>query len=160
MALRDALASADIQRFVNEKNQSPAPAGEDMSSSSQTLIDLETRFWQSMVDNQTDVALGLLAETSMMVSPHGAMQFGHADYRKMAEQGSMVVRSFAFSDMQVLFPNEATAILSYKVKQGTSPRGKSEVTEEEMLDSSTWLHDGSAWRCVLHTETPLAAATK
>jgi len=39
-----------------------------------TLMDLETRFWQSMVDQDTDTALSLLCEPALMVSSHGAMQ--------------------------------------------------------------------------------------
>jgi hypothetical protein len=60
-----------------------------------TLVDLETKFWQSMVDQDTDAALALLTEPALMVSGHGAMKFDHAGYRKMAEQGSMVLTSFA-----------------------------------------------------------------
>jgi len=119
-----------------------------------TLMDLETRFWQSMVDQDTDTALSLLCEPALMVSSHGAMQFDHAGYRKMAEQGSMVVKGFAFSDVEVVCPNDATAILVYRVRQTTAPRGKSETSTEEMLDSSTWVRDGDRWLCAMHTETP------
>jgi hypothetical protein len=125
-----------------------------MANSAATLIDLETRFWQSMVDNETDVALDLLTEPALMVSTHGAMQFDHATYRKMAEQGQMVVTALEFSDMQVLFPNDATAIVTYGVRQTVSPRGKNEGSQQNMLDSSTWVLDGAAWRCAAHTETP------
>ena len=59
-----------------------------MPTSSKTLIDLETKFWQSMVDQDTDTALEMLTEPALMVSSHGAMKFDHAGYRKMAEQGS------------------------------------------------------------------------
>lgn len=128
-----------------------------MPTANQQLIDLETRFWQSMVDDETDVALGLLAEPSMMVSAHGAMRFDHAAYRRMAEQGAMVVKSFEFSDMQVAFPNDATAVLTYHVKQGVAPRKDGKTTMQEMNDSSTWVRTGKDWQCVLHTETPAQA---
>jgi len=118
------------------------------------LIDLETRFWQSMVDHDTDVALGLLCEPALMVSAHGAMKFDHAAYRKMADQGTQVVTSFELSDMEVVFPNEATAVLSYRVKQGVAPRGGGSTRHEEMQDSSTWVKTGEDWRCAIHTETP------
>ena len=127
-----------------------------MQNPSATLIDLETQFWQSMVDQKTDVALGLLCEPALMVSAHGAMKFDHAGYRKMAEQGTMVVKSFAFSDMEVVFPNDATAILSYRVKQGVAPRnGSGTATEQEMHDTSTWIKTDGGWRCAMHTETPV-----
>ncbi len=120
-----------------------------------TLIDLETRFWQSMIDNDTESAVGLLNEPSLMVSSHGTMQFDHAAYRKMAENGARVLTSFEFSDMQVVFPDEKTAILAYRVKQAMAPRGKEDQsTEQDMYDTSTWIRSGNAWHCVMHTETP------
>ena len=128
-------------------------------ASSKTLIDLETRFWQSMVDQDTDAALRLLEEPALMVSSHGAMKFDHAGYRKMAEQGSMVVRSFELNDIEVDFPTDTTAVLSYRVRQGISPRGKKDVVTEDMNDTSTWVRDGEKWRCALHTETPVAQTT-
>lgn len=128
-----------------------------MPTSSKTLIDLETKFWQSMVNQDTDTALEMLTEPALMVSSHGAMKFDHAGYRKMAEQGSMVLTSFELSDMEVVFPNDTTAVLTYHVKQAVAPRGKGEPTEQEMNDTSTWIQDGTGWRCVMHTETPAGA---
>ena len=128
----------------------------------QTLIDLETRFWQSMIDQDTDVALSMLAEPSMMVSSHGAMKFDHAAYRKMAEEGAMKLSSFELSDMQVVSPNDNTAIVTYRVKQKVGSRDKSgKGTTQEMADSSTWVRASDGWKCVMHTETPLESqATK
>ena len=130
-----------------------------MPKPTQKLQELENRFWQSMVDQDTDVALGLLAEPALMVSSHGSMQFDHAGYRKMAEQGKMVLTSFELSDVDVVFPTETTAILTYHVKQAVAPRGnKGEGKVEEMNDTSTWVQVGGEWKCVMHTETPAAAA--
>ena len=131
-----------------------------MQNPSSTLVDLEKKFWQSMVDHETDVALNLLCEPALMVSTHGAMKFDHAGYRKMADHGTMVVNSFELSDMEVVFPTESTAILSYHVKQGVAPRGKggkSATTEQEMHDTSTWVKTDHGWRCAMHTETPVTA---
>ena len=119
-----------------------------------TLVDLETKFWQSMVDQDTDTTLSLLCEPAVMVSAHGAMKFDHDGYRKMAEQGTMVLTSFKLSDVEVVFPNEATAVLTYHVKQSMALRGKTESVTQEMTDSSTWVQDGKNWLCVMHTETP------
>ena len=125
-----------------------------MTKPNKTLKDLENKFWQSMVDEDTDAALALLNEPALMVSSHGSMKFDHAGYRKMAGQGSMVVTSFELSDVEVLFPNETTAIVTYRVKQGTSPRGKKDSMVQEMSDSSTWIQTGEGWKCVMHTEAP------
>ena len=130
-----------------------------MPTKEQDLVKLETQFWQSMVDQDPDIAVGLLAEPALMVSSHGAMQFDRAGYRKMADQGTMVVKSFEFDDMQVMFPNPSTAILTYSVRQGVAPRGKGQTTIQEMNDSSTWVKMGNDWKCVMHTETPIDEKT-
>lgn len=129
-----------------------------MATPSKTLIALETKFWQSMVDEDTDTAVKMLAEPAPMVSAHGAMKFDHDAYRRMAEQGPKVLTSFELSDMDVVFANDDTAILTYRVKQGVATRGNGEATVQQMNDSSTWIRAGKQWRCVLHTETPTDGA--
>jgi ketosteroid isomerase-like protein len=120
------------------------------------LIALENRFWQSMVDEDTETALSLLDEPALMVSPHGTMKFDHAGYRRMAEQGTMVIKSFELSEMNVLFPSEDIAVLSYHAKQSLAPRGESGASEQQMADSSVWTRkEDGQWRCVMHTETPV-----
>jgi len=97
----------------------------------------------------------------MMVSAHGALQFDRAMYGKMAKEGPMVVTSFEFSDMQVVFPTDAMGILTYRVKQGVAPRGdKAQSTEQVMHDSSTWILADGQWQCVMHTETPVDDSMK
>ena len=131
-----------------------------MTTATKTLIDMETKFWQSMVDQNTDAALQLLHDPSQMASAHGAMKFDHAGYRKMAEQGSMVVTAFALSDIEVLFPSETTAVMTYRVKQTVAARqgGKSgKGTVQDMSDTSTWVYVDKRWQCVLHTESQMEA---
>ena len=126
-----------------------------MTTPSKTLIDLETKFWQSMVDQDTATALKLLHDPACMATAHGAMKFDHAGYRKMAEQGSMVVTSFALSDVEVTLPTETTAVLTYRVKQSVAARDGGHSTTKDMSDTSTWVHLGNRWQCVLHTESPM-----
>ena len=128
-----------------------------MTPPNKTLVNLETKFWQSMVDEDTDTALQMLNEPALMISAHGAMKFDHEGYRKMAEQATMVVTSFEFSDMEVVFPNEKTAILTYRVKQGVATRGNGKASVQQMNNTSTWVQVGSQWKCVMHTETPATA---
>lgn len=134
-----------------------------MSTAPQTLIDLEKKFWQSMVDQDTDTAIDMLSEPAVMVSSHGAMKFDHAGYRSMAEKGPMVITGFELSDVEVLMPSDSTAILTYRVRQTVAPRDMTQgagqhATTQDMLDSSTWIRDGLGWRCVMHTETPAIAS--
>ena len=132
-----------------------------MTTPRNRIVDLEKRFWQSMIDNDTDTALALMTEPSTLVSAYGTMKFDHADYRRMAEKGDMIVKSFEFSDVDVQFPNDDTAIATYKVKQATARRGDSRSTTQQMADSSTWIRgEDGQWRCILHTETALQEMKK
>ncbi len=131
-----------------------------MTTAAKTLIGLETKFWQSMVDQDTEAALQLLHDPSQMASSHGAMKFDHAGYRKMAEQGSMVVTAFALSDIEVSLVSETTAVMTYRVKQTVAPRagGKSaKGTVQDMTDTSAWVYVDKRWQCVLHTESQMDA---
>ena len=128
-----------------------------MATSAKTLIELETKFWQSMVDQDADAALQLLHDPAQMASSHGAMRFDHAAYRKMAEQGALVVTSFELSDVEVVFPTGTTAVLTYQVKQTVAKREGGESSIQNMSDTSTWVHAGKRWQCVLHTESEMQA---
>jgi hypothetical protein len=125
--------------------------------SSETLIALETKFWQSLVDDDWDTAIAMLAEPALMVSSHGAIKFDHETYRRMAEQGPMKLSTFELSDVQVMFPNETTAVITYHARQKVTPRGEIEGTVQEVNDTSTWIKNGDRWQCVMHTETPAMA---
>ena len=126
-----------------------------MRAAAKEVIALENKFWQSMVDGDTDAALSLLDEPALMVSSHGSMQFDHAGYRKMAEHGDQVVTAFELSDMTAVFPTADTAVLTYRVTQAVAPRDEPDLkTEQQMMDSSVWTRKDGNWLCVMHTETP------
>ena len=131
------------------------PTLADATKVTKTLIELETKFWQSMVDQDAEAALQLLHNPSQMASSHGAMKFDHAGYRKMAEQGAMVVTSFELSHVEVVFPTETTAVLTYQVKQTVAKREGGKSSTQNMSDTSTWVHAGKRWQCVLHTESEM-----
>jgi ketosteroid isomerase-like protein len=121
----------------------------------ETLTQLEHRFWRALVDEDIDTALGLLCEPALLVSTHGSVQFDHATYRRMAEQGPMVVKDFQIIDLQVLMPTPDTAVMTYLVVQTLAVRGEPGDIVQRMTDASTWVRQGDRWRCALHTETPL-----
>jgi ketosteroid isomerase-like protein len=122
------------------------------------IIERETRFWQSMVDQDADTAVSMLCEPAVMVSGHGALKFDHAAYKKMADEGPMVITGFEFKNMDVVFPNDDTAVLTYHVKQTLQPRDKGKTVTQEVTDSSTWVRRGKNWLCAIHTETPAIRA--
>ena len=104
-----------------------------------------------MVDDDPKVATGMLADTALMVSGHGAMSFDHAGYTKMAKDPSHRLVQFKLSDMDVMFPSDDLAIATYKVQQQVERDGK--PMQMQAVDSSTWVKSGDDWKCVVHTES-------
>ena len=120
-------------------------------SDSATIERLETEFWQSMVDKDADKAMTMIADDSLVVGPEGAMRIGPEEYKRMTEEGQWELDRFELSDVNVVFPNEDTGIIAYKVHQTGTMRGQE--MDLNCADSSTWVRDGDEWKCALHTET-------
>ena len=120
---------------------------------SATIERLEKQFWQSMVDKDADKAMTMIADDSLVVGPEGAMRIGPEEYMRMTEEGQWELDRFELSDVNVVFPNEDTGIIAYKVHQTGTMRGQE--MDLNCADSSTWVRDGNDWKCALHTETIL-----
>ena len=120
---------------------------------SATIERLEKQFWQSMVDKDADKAMTMIADDSLVVGPEGAMRIGPEEYKRMTEEGQWELDRFELSDVNVVFPNEDTGIIAYKVHQTGTMRGQE--MDLNCADSSTWVRDGNDWKCALHTETIL-----
>ena len=52
-----------------------------MQTPAKDVVDLERKFWQAIVEQDSDTATDLLCEPALMVSTHGAMKFDHDGYR-------------------------------------------------------------------------------
>ena len=72
-----------------------------MPTPSKTLIELENKFWQAIVDDDADTAVEMLSEPSVLVGAHGAMKFDHEGYRKMAANPMKKLTRFELSDVVV-----------------------------------------------------------
>lgn len=120
-------------------------------SDRQAILDLETKFWDTMKTQDADAATNLVAKESIVIGPQGVSKISKGDFRKMMEDGKWTLEDYKMSDVHVLFPNDDTAIVGYKVRQKGTMDGK--PYDLECADASTWMRDGKSWQCVLHTET-------
>lgn len=127
----------------------------NMSRQQREIEGLENAFWKSMVAGQPDVATQLLTEPAVMVSGHGATKFDHAAYTRMANDDRYKLIDYSISDMDVMFPTEDVAVATYRVDQRMEMEGK--PVQMDVYDSSTWVRIDGKWRCVMHTESPVAA---
>jgi ketosteroid isomerase-like protein len=124
-----------------------------MSLNPQAIVDLETRFWQSMVDKDAKLARTMIAEECLIAGPSGSMKIDPAKYEAMTKDGNWDLDRFEFDDVEVIFPSDAVAVVAYKVHQTGTLKGKD--MDMTCADSSTWVKNGDGWKCVLHTETIL-----
>ena len=120
---------------------------------SETIERLERTFWQSMVEKDAEKAMKMIADECLITGPQGTMRSDPADYKRMTEQGDWELDDFEFSDIEVIFPRDDTAIIAYKVHQTGSMKGRD--MDLNCADSTTWVKDGGEWKCALHTETVL-----
>jgi ketosteroid isomerase-like protein len=120
-------------------------------SDKQTILDLETKFWDTMKSQDVDTAASLVADESLITGPQGVSKIDKTSFRKMMEDGKWTLEDYKFSDIQTIFPDNDTAIIAYKVRQKGTMGGK--PYDLECADASTWRRIDGDWQCVLHTET-------
>jgi len=127
-----------------------------MADSTQTIVDLETRFWKALVEKDTAQAAGMIADECLVTGPNGAMRIDPNKYTQMMRDGQWTLDTFEFSDLKVIFPAEDTAVVAYKVHQKGELKGR--PMDLQCADSTAWVKDGREWKCALHTETILEQA--
>lgn len=123
-------------------------------SDNQEIIDLETKFWDTMVSKDADTASAMMAETSIVTGPQGVAEIARGDFGKMMEGSKWTLDSYAFDAVKVIFPTEDTAVIAYTVRQKGTMGGK--PYDMKCADATTWTRDGGHWLCALHTETVLS----
>jgi uncharacterized protein (TIGR02246 family) len=122
-----------------------------MANARQDIEQLEQAFWKSLVARDADAATALLAPQALMVSSHGTMRFDPAQYAAMLKDPKHGLLEYTLSDMDVLFPTDDVAIATYRAHQAMQMDGRR--MEQDVVDSSTWVKVGGAWKCVAHTES-------
>ena len=127
-----------------------------MSAEKQQIVDLETKFWQSMKDKDVDTARSLIARQGLVTGPMGAMTIDPEKYAKMTSEGKWTLKEFEMSKVEVVRPTPDSAVIAYEVRQKGESQGK--PMDMRCVDSSVWVREGSDWKVVLHTETILQDA--
>jgi hypothetical protein len=123
--------------------------------SEKAIIDLETKFWEAIVANDTEAAIALMPDKSIVTGAQGLGVLAHDDYRRMAKEGEgrYVVKSFSFEDFKVIFPADNVAVSAYKVTAKM-------VVEDKPLtltaaDTTTWVKTDGHWLAAAHSESIL-----
>lgn len=119
----------------------------------QEIIDLENRFWKTMIDKDVETATAMMADKSIVTGAQGAATIDNQAFGKMMQEGKWTLESYTFSDVQVEFPTPDVAIIGYKVSEKLILDG--EPLTMEAADASTWIKRDGKWQCALHTESVL-----
>lgn len=119
----------------------------------QQIVELETRFWQSMQDKDPLTAKAMIADECLVTGPMGTMKVDPDKYEQLTREGDWTLQKFDFSDIDVIFPSENIAVIAYKVHQTGELKGK--PMDWNAADSSVWTRESGTWKCALHTETIL-----
>ncbi len=125
-----------------------------MTDTKDAIIAIERRFWQALVDYDTDAATALVADDCLVTGPMGAIRIDPVKYAAMMDEGSWSLDSFDFSDVEVVRPTPEIAIIAYHVHQTGTFKG--DDMDMKCADSSVWIRSGGNWKCALHTETILS----
>ena len=128
-----------------------------MSDNKQQIVDLETRFWQSMKEKDVDTAKSLIAREGLVTGPMGTMTINPEKYAQMTRDANWTLKDFEMKNVEVVQPNPDSAIIAYEVHQTGDMKGQ--PMDLRCADSSVWVKEGSEWKCALHTETILEDAT-
>ncbi|MBO9600934.1 MAG: nuclear transport factor 2 family protein [Novosphingobium sp.] len=124
-----------------------------MAHNPQLIADLETRFWQSMVDKDADAAMKMIAQECLIAGPTGTMKIDPEEYGEMTRDGQWSLEKFELKDTAVVFPAEDVAVIAYKVHQTGEMKGSR--MDLSCADTSTWVRQDGEWKCSAHTETIL-----
>jgi hypothetical protein len=122
----------------------PAPSDDE-------LIQLETRFWQTMIDKDVEAALALTNDPCIVTGGQGVSRIDADSFARMMAHGTWQLKKFAFSDIKVERIAEDVAIIGYKVREELVVDG--ELLVMEAADASTWVRRPEGWKCALHTES-------
>ena len=117
----------------------------------QAIVDLEKKFWDTMVSKDAATATDMMAKKSIVIGPQGVA--GDFPRRLREDDGAAskwTLDSYKMSDIQVVFPSEDTAVIGYKVSQKGTMEGK--PYSMEAANATTWTREGKVWLCALHTE--------
>ena len=120
-------------------------------ASRQDIIELEKKFWQTMVDRDIDAASSMMAGTAIVTGAQGATTIDAKTFARRMKEGSWELRSFKLDDLQVQFTTDDTAIIGYEVTEKLMVDGK--PLEMTAYDASVWSRVDGEWKCALHTES-------
>jgi hypothetical protein len=117
------------------------------------LLQVESRYWDSMKDRDPREAEELTGEDCILVGAQGVMAVSGEMVAKMLEDGSWNIDRYTLdeSKAQVRMIRDDIAIVAYPVHEELNVEGKKVALDA--FDSTVWVKKNGKWVTVLHTES-------
>ena len=122
-----------------------------MDSNTTELLELERKFWETMVTGDVETAVQLTDDPCIVAGSQGTAKIDHAMFRQMMSGGKWTLHRFEFKNAQVHFPTDGVAIVAYDVHEDLTVEGA--PLTMDAADTSVWIRRNGRWLCALHTES-------
>jgi hypothetical protein len=119
----------------------------------ETIISKEKAAWQAYKDKKADEFKKLLSTDLVTVYADGM----HSLQQELDGMSKSDVKSFDLSDFNVVFPDQDTAIITYKAKIEATSNGK-DVSGSYNV-GSVWHMANGQWIGIFHTDMKVAPPT-
>ena len=115
------------------------------------LLQLETRFWNSMNDKDVEAALQLTNDPCIVTGAQGVSKIDKKTFANLMATGTWTLHDFDIHDVKVEQLSDDVAVIGYKVHEELTVDGKPITLDA--ADASTWVKKDGRWLCALHTES-------
>ncbi|MES2539108.1 MAG: nuclear transport factor 2 family protein [Pseudomonadota bacterium] len=123
----------------------------------QSILDLETAFWNAMQGKDGAAAAKLCGDTVIVTNANGVSSLSVKKMAEMTVEGKWKLNRFSFSDVHVTSPSPDVAIIGYVVQQDVTMDGETKVYSA--AECSTWVWKDDGWLCYAHCESALQQVT-
>ena len=117
------------------------------------ILALEHGYWQALKDGDADAALALTYDPCVVAGPQGAATYDHKQMSAMSRGKDWRITDFDMGEAFVQTVSDNVAVLGYTINLDMEIKGKPHAMR--CAETSAWVKEHGAWRCVLHSETPL-----
>jgi limonene-1,2-epoxide hydrolase len=83
-----------------------------MADSTQTIVDLETRFWKALVEKDTAKATAMIADECLVIGPSGAARIDTRKKGEIMRDRQMTHDTIEIIGLKVKIPAEDTAVVA------------------------------------------------
>ena len=117
------------------------------------LLQVESRYWDSMKDRDPREAQDLTDDECIIVGAQGAMTVSPKMVAQMLEGGTWQIDRYALDETkaQILMVRDDIAIVAYPVHEDLHVDGKK--VSFDAFDATVWAKKDGKWVTVLHTES-------